>query len=220
MVRLDGGFAGPDLFDFLEQEKLDYLVGMPGNRVLDRRAKRRTGTARRLSRESGKSAALFGETRYGAGTWKKKKRRGIYKAEVVRLDEREPRDNCRFVVTNLPQTPEGVYDIYRMRGESENRIKELKHGLGLDRTSCTSFRSNQMRVSITAAAYIVMQTMRSRLQRTSLAREQVDTLRLMLFKIGGRVTGSVRRVVIHLAQNYPWRREWLQAAVACGASSS
>ncbi len=42
----------------------------------------------------------------------------------------------------------------------------------------------------------------------------------MLFKIGGRVTSSVRRVVLHLAQNHPWRREWLEAAAACGASVS
>ena len=218
MVRLDGGFAGSEIFDFLDREGVDYLVGMPGNKVLARRSKRRMGTARRLSRESGKSHALFGETRYAADSWASK-RRVIYKAEVVRLEGRDPRDNCRFVVTNLRQTPEAVYDIYRMRGESENRIKELQHGLRLDLTSCMSFRGNQMRVFLTAAAYVLIQTMRCQLQGTSLARKQVDSLRLMLFKIGGKVTRSVRRFVIHLAENHPWRSEWLEAAQACGALS-
>ena len=107
-VRLDGGFAGPEMFDYLESEEVEYLVAMAQNSVLARRARRSLGRARRLSRESGKSADVFGETRYAAKSWKKRKRRVIYKAEVVRLDDRTPRDNCRFVVTNLPYTPKNV----------------------------------------------------------------------------------------------------------------
>lgn len=218
LVRLDGGFASPEIFEFLDAEKrLDYVVGMAKNAVLERRVRRPMGTARRLSRESGKSHALFGETRYAAKSWKECKRRVIYKAEVVRLAGRAPRDNARFVVTSLRSGPERVYEIYRMRGESENRIKELQHGLRLDRTSCTKFRANQLRVLMTAAAYVLMQTLRCPLAKTSLARKQVESLRLMLLKIGARVTSSVRRTVIHMARNHPWYDEWLVAARAWGA---
>lgn len=218
LVRLDSGFACPELFDYLDAEKrLVYVVGMAANKVLKRRVQRPMGTARRLSRESGKSHALFGETLYAAKSWKKGKRRVIYKAEVVRLAGREPRDNARFVVTNLRSGAERVYEIYRMRGESENRIKELKLGLLLDRTSCTNFRANQLRVLMTAAAYVLLQTLRCPLAKTSLARKQVDSLRLMLLKIGARVTSSIRRTVIHMAANHPWYDEWLMAARAWGA---
>lgn len=218
LVRLDGGFACPELFDFLDAEKrLVYVVGMPANKILKRRVQRPMGTARRLSRESGKSHALFGETLYAAKSWKKCKRRVIYKAKIVRLAGREPRDNARFVATNLRSGAERVYEIYRMRGESENRIKELKLGLLLDRTSCTSFRANQLRVLMTAAAYVLLQTLRCPLAKTSLARKQVDSLRLMLLKIGARVTSSLRRTVIHMAANHPWYEEWLMAARAWGA---
>lgn len=218
LVRLDGGFACPELFDFLdEQKRVVYAVGIGKNKVLERRVRRPMGTARRLSRQSGKSHAIFGETLYAARSWKKRQRRVIYKAEVVRLAGREPRDNARFVVTNLRRSPERVYEIYRMRGESENRIKELHHGLRLDRTSCTKFKANQLRVLMTAAAYVLMQTLRCRLAKTSLARKQVASLRLMLLKIGARVVTSVRRTVIHLAANHPWQAEWLVAARAWGA---
>ena len=64
LVRLDGGFATPALFDFLEAERVRYVVAMAKNTVLQQHAE----------------PAL--------------------KAEVVRLDDREPRDNPRFVVTN------------------------------------------------------------------------------------------------------------------------
>ena len=218
LVRLDGGFACPELFDFLDAEKrLTYVVGVAKNAVLKRRAKRPMGKSRRLSRERGESYAIFGETRYAAKSWKKRERRVVYKAEVVRLAGREPRDNARFVVTNLRSKPERVYEIYRMRGESENRIKELQRGLRLDRTSCTKFRANQLRVMMTAAAYVLMQTLRCRLVKTSLARKQVDSLRLMLLKIGARVVSSVRRTVIHMAGNHPWYSEWLVAARVWGA---
>lgn len=221
LVRLDGGFACAELFDFLDaQTRVDYVVGMPKNAVLERRSKRLMGTARRMARQSGTSQALFSETRYAARSWKNAKRRVIYKAEVVQCAGRKPRDNNRFVVTNLRADAERVYEIYRMRGESENRIKELQNGLRLDRTSCTKFRANQLRVLMTAAAYVLMQTMRCRLSGTSLARKQVDSLRLMLLKIGARITTSVRRVVIHLAENHAWKNEWLAVARAWGATAT
>lgn len=217
MVRLDGGFAGPEMFDFLEVQRVTYIVGMAGNSVLDKRAECAMDKVRKLSNRTGQSAALFGETQYAAGSWKRKERRIIYKAEVVRFAGRAPRDNQRFLVTNLRNKPEGVYDVYRMRGESENRIKELQHGLRLDLTSCVTFKANQMRVLMTAAAYVLMQTLRSRLSHTSLARKQVESLRLMLLKIGAKVTSSVRRFVVRMAENHPWRDEWYEAARAWGA---
>ena len=43
---------------------------------------------------------LYGETRYAARKWTRK-RRVIIKAEVVRHLGRDPKNNPRFVVTNL-----------------------------------------------------------------------------------------------------------------------
>ena len=57
----------------------------------------------------------------------------IIKAEVVCHPGRPPKNNPRFVITNLPHTPSHVYAVYRARGDVENRIKELKAGLALDR---------------------------------------------------------------------------------------
>lgn len=216
-VRLDGGFAGPEMLEFLEDQGVEYLVAMGRNAVLARRSARLMGSARRLSRQRGTSVALFGETRYAAASWKRTKRRVIYKAEVTRYPNQDPRDNARFVATNLRHTPRGVHKIYRMRGESENRIKELLDGLAIDRTSCTSFKANQVRVLMTAAAYVILQTLRCRISHTRIGRKQVESLRLMLLKIAGKVRSSVRRIVISLAQNHPWREQWEMAARAWGA---
>jgi hypothetical protein len=215
-VRLDGGFASPAVFSFLEAEGVEYLVAMASNAKLEKRIRRLLGKARMRSKATGETAHLFGETRYAAKSWKRK-RRVIMKAEVVRLAGRDPRDNPRFVVTNLPQSPRRVYAIYRERGDVENRLKELHYGLGFDRTSCSGFWANAFRVLLTAAAYVLLQTLRQRLAATPAATLQVGTLRERLFKLGARVQVSARRIVLHLPSAFPWLALWQAVALALGA---
>lgn len=218
LVRLDGGFAASQIFDFLEAQGCDYVVAMAKNKRLAPRAARLMGTARRLSKRSGKTAHVFGETRYAARRWSRK-RRVIIKAEVVRHPGREPKMNPRFVVTNLKGSPRHLYKkVYCGRGDIENRIKELHHGLEIDRTSCSRFLANQFRVLLTAAAYVLMQELRATASNTCLARAQVSTLRERLLKLGARIERSVRRTVVHLPTRFAYREEWHRIARALGAA--
>ena len=219
-VRLDGGFACPEIFDFLdEQADVQYAVAMAKNLTLEWKADRFMRSAHKLSRESEKTEHVYAECRYKAKTWKHE-RRVIIKAEVVRHPGREPKENPRFVVTNLPGTPKWIYEkVYCGRGEIENRIKELHHGLEIDRTSCSRFWANQFRVLLTAAAYVLMQELRFRAARTSCARAQVWTMRDRLLKIGAQVIVSVRRVVLHLPSSCPDRDTWSRIAFSFGATA-
>jgi hypothetical protein len=217
-VRLDGGFACAALFAFLEREGLEYVVAMGKNKVLARRAARLMGTVRRLSRETGETAHLYQECRYAAGTWDKR-RRVVIKAEVVRHADRKPKNNPRFVVTNLKHSPRHLYEvIYCERANIENRIKELHHGLEIDRTSCTRFLANQLRALLTAAAYVLYQELRLRAVRTALRSAQVSTLREHLMKLGAWVESSVRRTVLHLPAACIHRNDWQIIARSLGAA--
>lgn len=216
-VRLDGGFAGPEILAFLEQEKVEYVVAMAKNSVLLARSTVSMCLARAASEMLDTSVALYGDTKYAAKSWNGSERRVVYKAEVLRSPGVLPKDNARFVITNLRHKPEVVYGIYKARGDAENRIKELKDGLQIDRTSCHAFWANQFRVLITAAAYVLFQELRLRARRTSLARAQVSTLRLALIKIGALMTRSCRRVSLRLSQGHPWQNEWLSIARSLGA---
>jgi hypothetical protein len=216
-VRLDGGFAGNDLLAFLEAEQVEYVVALGRNRRLDKRAQRLMGKARMRAKTSGETEHVYGETRYAAAKWKRK-RRVIIKAEVVCHPGRLPKNNPRFVVTNLPYTPQQVYAIYRARGDVENRIKELKAGLALDRLSCARFVGNQFRLLLTLAAYILMQALRGHAAGTACAAAQVTTLRERLLKVAVWVERSVRRIVLHLPTSFPWQPTWRQLACAVGAT--
>src|SRR5881409_2960146 len=171
-VRLDGGFATPTVFAFLEAEQVEYVVGMPSNTRLEKRARRLMGKARMRSKATGRTEHLYGETRYAAKTWKRK-RRVIIKAEVVRHPGRDPKNNPRFLVTNLPHAPQTVYEeSYCRRGDVENRLKELHHGLEMDRTSCSRFLANQFRVLLSLAAYMLFQELQRRARGTACADAQ------------------------------------------------
>jgi len=216
-VRLDGGFASPEVLDFLEGAEVEYVVAMASNARLVKRVRRLMGRARMRSKASGETEALFGETRYAARTWRRT-RRIVMKAEVVRHPGRDPKNNPRFVITNLADPPEAVYQLYRERGDMENRLKELHHGLEMDRTSCPRFLANQLRVLLTAAAYILFQTLQAYAQGTPCADAQVSTLRERLLKLAAWVQRSVRRIVLHLPTTYPWLAAWRHIAVAVGAA--
>ena len=102
---------------------------------------------------------------------------------------------------------QGLYDdLYCRRGDAENRIKGQQLGLFADRTSCHGLGANQFRVLPSAAAYVLMETLRRvGLAGTEPATAQVGTIRPRLLKIGGRIVRSVRRIVIHLASGLPLR---------------
>lgn len=216
-VRLDGGFATPALFDELEAAGVEYVVAMAKNPVLEAAAAPLLAEARTQAEATGASARVFGETRYQAKTWPHP-RRAVIKAEVVVHPGRDLRDNPRIVITNLRHRPERLYrEIYCARGDSENRLKELHHDLAVGRTSCSRFWANQLRVTLTAAAYVLLQELQLRADRTALARAQVGRVRLVLLKIGVRVTRSVRRVVLHLPRGHPDPHAWQAIARSFGA---
>jgi len=217
VVRLDGGFAAPDTFGVLEDLGVKYAVGMGKNKRLLRLAEPSMAKAREKHDETGLMARHYSSFRYAAGTWKKKERRIVVKAETTVHPGREPRNNPRFVVTNLRDRADLVYEFYGRRGEAENRVKELDNDLELGRTSCSSFLSNQLRVLITATAYVLFQELRLRAARTQFARCQVGKLRERLLKIGARVGVTVRRIVLHDPASYPWQEAWRRIALAVGA---
>jgi hypothetical protein len=211
-VRLDGGFAAPDVFDFLEREGVEYLVAMGSNPVLARLAEPLLERARAASAASGVSERVYGHAQYRAKSWPQA-RRVVIKGEVTRYPGREPRDNARFVITNIPADPQVVYArIYARRGDVENRIKELHDGINMDRLSCTRFLANQARLLLHAAAFVLYQELRLAAVGTSLARAQVSTLRERLIKLGGWFERTRRHILLHLPQEAPWRHEWARIA--------
>src|SRR5260370_17307997 len=98
-------------------------------------------------------------------------------------------------------------------------MKELDGGLRIGRTSCSNFVAKTFRVLRTAGAYVLMQEIRLHLSPPRHARAQVSTLREHFLKLGAQVIVTVRRIVLHLPQAFPYRESFHRLALSLGAQS-
>ena len=203
VVRADSGFCRWRLMRWCDRHGVDYLLGLAKNAVWQRHAAGWQEQAEQAFRADadGQAHRVFGEFRYAAGSWDRP-RRVIAKAEYLPGNKANP----RFVVTSLRGEAQTLYEeTYCQRGDMENRIKEQQRGLFADRTSCHRFVANPFRVLLAAAAYVLVSHIRrTGLVGTELARAEVGTIRLRLFKVGAWVQRSVRWVVVRMASSYPW----------------
>ena len=201
VFRADSGFCRWKTLKYCDKNDIGYVVGLSTNARLKRIQQPFMEAAEQQFEATGEKQRHFHEFAYGAKTWDRE-RRVILKAEHLSKGA-----NPRFVVTNLDDSPEAIYDaIYTQRGEMENRIKEQQLYLFADRTSCSKFIANQFRLLLASAAYVLIEHVRREgLKDTDLAEARVDTIRLKLLKVAARVVVSVRRVVLHLSSSYPYR---------------
>jgi len=205
IFRGDSGFCRWKMLRWCDKHGVSYIVGVAKNSRLNGMAKPSMDQARCQSEQTAGAQRVFADLLYGAYAWDTQ-RRVIAKAEYLPGEGGgEAKENFRFVVTNLPGPAQELYEtLYCKRGDAENRIKEQQLGLFADRTSCHEFVPNQLRVLLSAAAYVLMQHLRQEaLAGTELAEAQISTIRNKLLKIGGLVKRSARRVVLHLASGCP-----------------
>ena len=208
LLRADSGFAREDLMAWCEENQVDYLFGLARNPRLQEAIRPELTQAKALSDQRQQPVRLFKDFRYRTRKSWSRQRRVVAKAEVL---PRGP--NPHFVVTSLSAHNHPAQPLYEQtycaRGEMENRIKEQQLDLFADRTSTHTFRANQLRLSFTAVAYVLMEGLRNwGLRHTCLARATVGSLRLKLLKIGAQVTTSVRRIKVAMASGCPYQREF------------
>ena len=201
-LRADAGFAGPELYDYCEDEHVEYAVNGGTHKPWKDRIAPLLERAESLHQASSATAPaqVFGEFEYQAKSWRQP-RRIVAKAQRTLVGPDE-----RFLVTNSKSTPDAVYDWYAGRGQEENWIKDLKRGLKSDRLSCSSHNANELRLVLFCVAYQLMHELRRLLpSEPSL---QLETLRLRLLRVAARVQITARRVWVRLSRAYPWRHLW------------
>jgi hypothetical protein len=205
VIRGDSHYGRPEAMAWLERNRVGYVFGLAGNRVLlDRIAALAEDTAVRRAEQDADKIRSFHEFCYAAKSWKEKERRVIARIEATRKGS-----DTRFVVTNLTGTPRWLYEVlYCGRGQAENLIKAHKLHLVSDRTSCTKATANQFRLLVHTVAYWLLHTLKGLASKTSFWRNaQFDTIRLAFIKIAARVTELVTRIRVSLPSSYPYKQD-------------
>jgi hypothetical protein len=156
-VRGDCGYGVPWMYAVCERLGLDYTFGIAANSVLKARSEALLEQAQAAFADSGQPQRLFAGFWYQAGTWP------LPRWVVVKAEAHAQGTNRRFIVTNRPGArvlPRAAYEDYAARGESENRNKELKCDLAIDRTSDHRFLANFFRLYLHAAAHNLLVRLR------------------------------------------------------------
>ena len=208
VLRGDSGFCRNELMSWCESHGVDFVFGMARNQRLRKIIGQRMHEATQQWTRTGKPARVFTEFEYRTKKTKKSgwdcARRVVAKAEHI-----DGKENPRFVVTSLPPAEWAAQTLYEQlyceRGDMENRIKE-QFSLFADRVSAETMRANQMRLYLSAMAYILVSGLRRLgLKTTGLAQAQVSTIRTKLLKIGAQIRVTVRKVWVSMASSYPWQ---------------
>lgn len=209
IYRGDSGFARRRHLYWCERNNVDYIIGMAKNNRLKTELAPIMHKAEKEYSATGEKAKLFTEFSYAAGSWHKRNRKVIGKAEFSSHGE-----NPRFILTTLEGDPKDLYEqIYCARGDMENRIKEQQLGLFSDRTSAHKWWTNQLRVLLAGFAYVLFERMRNTaLKGTELAKAQVETIRLKLLKIGAVIKRNTRSICFSLSSSCPYQHLFWRVA--------
>jgi hypothetical protein len=203
-LRGDSGFCRDELMSWCEDHQVEFVFGFARNARLRTVVSDALTEAAQQWERTQKPARVFRDFLYEtvSGSWSRP-RRVVAKAEHI-----DGKENPRYIVTSLKADPwpaQKLYEeLYCARGNMENRIKE-QFTLFADRVSAETIRANQLRLYLSAMAYVLVCGLRRLgLKTTPLATAQVSTIRLRLLKIGALVRVTVRRVWICLPRSYPW----------------
>ena len=159
LLRADSGFCRDALMTWAEENRVDYVFGLPRNVRLAGEIAAELQAARAEADVTGEPARRFKDFRWRTRESWSRERRVIGKAEWTQGEA-----NPRFIVTSLaPAEVEAavaakhLYEtVYCVRGEMENRIKECQLDLFADRTSSATMRANQLRLWFSSLAYVLM----------------------------------------------------------------
>jgi len=209
ILRADSGFCREELMSWCEQSSVDYVLGLARNRRLEAMLSEALAEAQQRHEATGQPTRVFRELRYQTRETWTCERRVVGKAEHLSKGA-----NPRFVVTSLASEfweARALYEeLYCQRGEMENRVKE-QFQLFSDRTSTHWLWSNQLRLYLSAFAYVLLDTLRRiGLKGTELAQAEVQTIRLRLLKIGAVVRLSTRKIWVSWASAHPVARVFAQ----------
>jgi hypothetical protein len=148
-VRADSGLGVPLMYDVCRELRLSYTFGIGVNARLRALSDDLMKKALDEYQKTGETQRMFMLVDYQARSWPRSQ------PVVIKVEANPEGTNRRAVVTNRPGCrvlPSAIYDEYAMRGESENRNKELKVELHAGRLSDHRFLANFFRLYLHTAA--------------------------------------------------------------------
>ena len=218
LVRMDSGFFAKDILDCLEKKKIHYIVACRfNNRIKYSLTHERTWVEITNGLE-------ISETTYQANGWEKPRRIVMVRQEIEKrpnaagkpirqlaLFENENdfgkyRYSC--FVTDLELPAKIVYDSYRGRADSENRVKELKYDFSIDDFVTNNFWATEACGNFIVMAYNFMSLFRHALINSN-KKQFLKTIRYELISTPAYLGKTKEKHILYLARSLKTRQSFL-----------
>lgn len=119
------------------------------------------------------------------------------------FDGEDPRVRYTVIASNREETAEETVGWYNARGEhSENRIKELKIGLGMERMPCGQLEANAVFFRIGVLAYNLFRMFALKVLPEAWHHHQIRTVRWRLYQVAGKVARHAGQISLKVRQGY------------------
>ena len=207
LVRADSGFSTDNIMSYLEDlpKPVNYLF----------RARMTPGLKKLIpyisqwqSFESGIKGCQYADIQFQAQGWKKSRRVVLVRklnndtpSEQKELfAEFENLKNYEYTgyMTNMTESVTVVHARYNQRGESENRIKELKYDFGMDGFALQKFTGMEAAFRLVMVAYNIMLIFKRAIMKGD-AVKRMATVRFQCIAIGSYLTNSGRKKILKLS---------------------
>lgn len=218
LLRADSGFFDNKIMNYLENKDrpINYIISTKFYSSLKRAI---------VSQKSYYPIAEgieISETKFSCIDWEKERRLIIVRQQIDRRpkaigrqlrlfgdDEVEYR-NYRYscYITNLDLPAKMVWDLYRNRADSENRIKELKEDFGIDSFNVQNFFATEAALNFVIIAYNLISLFRQIVMKLKIE-AQLKTLRYKVFGIGSYIVKNGNKKILKLALDMK-RRKWFE----------
>jgi Transposase DDE domain group 1 len=220
LFRADSGFCTSNILDYIEEKSIPYVMSCKLYVNLQ-------SEIRKIDNWNALGMGIWiSEIKYKQGGWKKERR-----IIVIRQDEEiRPKatgkklknlfsgtayDNEKFYktryhafVTNEELPANEIWEQYKRRGDSENRIKELKEDFGLEGFCMDSFCATEVAMRFVMVAYNLMSLFRQLTHRNQ-PQPKLSTLRFNCFAVGSWMHNKDLIMSVPLK-----RRQWYDSLFA------
>ena len=202
-IRMDSGFACPEIYELCEKYNVIYCIKLKSNAVIKRKFEEEI-----LTEDVYKDKTeVFSEFEYKAGSWSKPRR--VIARVQWKGDQLFP--ICSAIVTNDADCKsEKGFKFYNDRATSENYIQEGKEGFSWDHLSNQRFESNSVKFQIFFTAMMITQFLR----RLSFPEKQktttILTIRTQFIKVAARMVRNGRNVIFKCASCCPFQEVFLK----------
>ena len=218
LIRMDSGFFSGNILGYLEQRQLSYIIACRlNNRIKYSLTHEKTWVEVADGLE-------IAETTYQAEHWDSPKRIVMVRQEVKKrpkaagkqvrelelFEDEQDFGKYRYscFVTNLALPAKIVYDSYRGRADSENRIKELKYDFSIDDFVSHNFWATEACGNFIVMAYNFMSLFRHALINSD-KKKFLKTIRYELISTPAYLGKKKDKHILYLARSLKTRKSFL-----------